>query len=60
MMLIRRSRQLDDAAGGVEHRLLLVQVGQVGLREDRQALLGVGAVEAHDQRHVEVDLPARR
>ena len=52
--------QLDDAAGGVEHRLLLVQVGQVGLGEDLQALLGVGAVEADDQRHAEVDLRPRR
>ncbi len=48
--------ELDDAAGGVEHRLLLVQVGQVGLGEDLQALLGVGAVEAHDQRQLEVEL----
>ena len=33
-----------------------MQVGQVGLGEDRQPLLGVRPVEAHDERHLEVDL----
>ena len=52
----RRLRQLDDPLGGAEHRLLHVQVGEVGLGEQPQPLLGVGAVEADDQRHVDVDL----
>ena len=49
------SRQLHDPLGGAEHRLLHVQVGEVGVGEQAEALLGVGAVEADDQRHVHVD-----
>ena len=57
MMLI--SGQLDDALGGAEHRLLVVQVLEAGLGEQRQALLGVRAVEADDERHRDLDLLRR-
>ena len=43
--------QLHDRLRRAEHRLLDVQVPELGLGEHPQALLGVGAVEADDQRH---------
>ena len=52
-----RLGELDDLLGGAEHRLLEMQVGQVGVGQQAESLLGVGAVQADDERHVDLDPP---
>src|SRR4051794_34373889 len=52
-------RELHDALGGVEHRRLDVQALQIGLGQQTAALLVVRAVEAHDERHLRLDLLER-
>ena len=44
------SRELHDSLGGAEHRLLLWRSWRSASARIAQALLGVGAVEADDQR----------
>ena len=53
------SRARRPSAAAPEHRRLRVHVGQVGLRQQRAALLVVRAVEPHDERHLGLDLVER-
>src|SRR5215207_187030 len=53
------SGELHDLLRGAQHGRLRVHVREVGLGEQRAALLVVGAVEADHERHGRLDLVER-